>query len=73
MEIIFTAMPYKDVPNHYGARLAFLPDETLLITTGDRHRTHKNINLIVVGGDVNPMMQGWSFAGPFISSIDKWK
>ena len=35
--------------------------------------THKNINLIVVGGDVNPMMQGWSFAGPFISSIDKWK
>ena len=35
MEIIFTAVPYKDVPNHYGARLAFLPDDTLLITTGD--------------------------------------
>lgn len=34
-EIIFTAVPYKDVPNHYGARLAFLPDDTLLITTGD--------------------------------------
>ncbi len=32
---VFTAVPSKDTPVHYGGRLAFLPDETLLITTGD--------------------------------------
>lgn len=34
-EIIFTASPKKDTPVHYGARMAFLPDETLLISIGD--------------------------------------
>ncbi|MEM1435125.1 MAG: PQQ-dependent sugar dehydrogenase [Pseudomonadota bacterium] len=32
---IFTAAPLKDTPVHYGGRLAFLDDGTLLITTGD--------------------------------------
>ena len=32
---IFTAVPLKNTPVHYGGRLAFLPDGTLLITTGD--------------------------------------
>ncbi|MGI9328244.1 MAG: PQQ-dependent sugar dehydrogenase [Pseudomonadales bacterium] len=32
---IFTVEPLKDTPVHYGGRLAFLPDGTLLITTGD--------------------------------------
>ncbi|MFP4207601.1 MAG: PQQ-dependent sugar dehydrogenase [Wenzhouxiangella sp.] len=34
-EIIFTAQPLKNTPVHYGARMAFLPDETLLISIGD--------------------------------------
>jgi glucose/arabinose dehydrogenase len=34
-EVIFTATPAKDTPVHYGARMAFLPDGTLLISIGD--------------------------------------
>lgn len=34
-ETIFRASPDRDVTNHYGGRLAFLPDGTLLLTTGD--------------------------------------
>ena len=32
---IFEAHPLKTTPQHYGARMAFLPDGTLLVTTGD--------------------------------------
>ena len=32
---IFTVTPMKDTPVHYGGRLLFLPDGTLLLTTGD--------------------------------------
>lgn len=35
LEVIFGAEPMKETPVHYGARLAFLPDGKLLITTGD--------------------------------------
>lgn len=35
LEDVFTARPFKDTPVHYGARMVFLPDDTLLITTGD--------------------------------------
>ena len=34
-EIIFTATPTKNTAVHYGARMAFLADETLLISIGD--------------------------------------
>ncbi|HMA99101.1 MAG TPA: PQQ-dependent sugar dehydrogenase [Wenzhouxiangella sp.] len=32
---IFTATPDKNTPVHYGSRMAFLSDETLLISVGD--------------------------------------
>ncbi len=32
---IFTAQPWKDTPHHYGGRMAFLTDGTLLLTTGE--------------------------------------
>jgi glucose/arabinose dehydrogenase len=32
---IFTVVPWKDTPHHYGGRMAFLSDGTLLITTGE--------------------------------------
>ena len=32
---IFSASPAKDTPHHFGGRLAWLPDQTLLITVGD--------------------------------------
>lgn len=35
IEIVFTATPMKDTPHHYGGRMAFLPDGTLLVTVGD--------------------------------------
>ena len=35
VEVIFTAKPLKANSVHFGARMVFLPDETLLITVGD--------------------------------------
>ncbi len=35
VEVIFRVEPRKDTPVHYGGRMAFLPDGTLLLTTGD--------------------------------------
>lgn len=35
VEVIFTGTPEQRTAAHYGGRLAFLPDGTLLITTGD--------------------------------------
>jgi glucose/arabinose dehydrogenase len=35
VEIIFRNFSRKDTPVHYGGRLTFLPDGTLLLTTGD--------------------------------------
>jgi len=35
LEVLFTARPLKDTPVHYGGRMAFLPDGTLLVGLGD--------------------------------------
>jgi glucose/arabinose dehydrogenase len=35
LEVLFTARPAKDTPVHYGGRMAFLPDGTLLVGLGD--------------------------------------
>lgn len=35
IKTIFEVRPRKDTPVHFGGRLALLPDDTLLITTGD--------------------------------------
>ena len=35
MDVLFTASPWKNTPVHYGGRMAFLPDNTLLLTIGD--------------------------------------
>ena len=34
-EVIFSVAPRKPTPVHYGGRMAFLPDGTLLLTSGD--------------------------------------
>lgn len=34
-EVVFTATPSKNTPHHYGGRMAFLADGTLLLTIGD--------------------------------------
>lgn len=34
-QVIFTVSPWKDTPVHYGARMTFLPDNSLLVTSGD--------------------------------------
>ncbi len=35
LQVIFRAMPLKDTDNHYGGRLAFLPDGTFALTIGE--------------------------------------
>lgn len=35
VRVIFDTAPTKDTPVHYGGRMAFLPDGSLLMTTGD--------------------------------------
>ena len=35
LEVIFEAAPSKYAALHYGGRLAWLPDNTLLLSTGD--------------------------------------
>jgi glucose/arabinose dehydrogenase len=35
VEVILTVEPTKDNPQHYGGRFTFLPDGTLLVTTGE--------------------------------------
>ena len=35
VEVLFTAEPWKATPVHFGGRIAFLPDGTLLLTLGD--------------------------------------
>lgn len=34
-KVIFSVAPTKDTPQHYGGKLLFLPDGTLMMTTGD--------------------------------------
>jgi glucose/arabinose dehydrogenase len=35
LQVIFKAMPLKNTDNHYGGRMAFLPDGTFLLTIGE--------------------------------------
>lgn len=35
VEVIFSVAPRKSLPQHYGGKLIFLPDGTLLLTTGE--------------------------------------
>jgi glucose/arabinose dehydrogenase len=35
LQVIFAAMPLKDTDNHYGGRMAFLPDGTFALTLGE--------------------------------------
>ncbi len=34
-KVVFTVTPFKSTPVHFAGRMAFLPDKTLLITSGD--------------------------------------
>lgn len=34
-QVLFTVSPFKDTPVHFAGRMAFLPDNTLLVTSGD--------------------------------------
>jgi glucose/arabinose dehydrogenase len=35
LQVIFAAMPLKDTDNHYGGRIAFLPDGTFALSVGE--------------------------------------
>ena len=45
-----------------------LPDDAVV-----RPYPRKNVHVVVVGGETNPMMQGWRFAYPSSASVDKWR
>lgn len=34
-QVLFTVSPYKNTPVHFAGRMTFLPDHTLLLTSGD--------------------------------------
>jgi glucose/arabinose dehydrogenase len=34
-QVIFTVAPFKDTPVHFAGRMTFLPDHSLLVTSGD--------------------------------------
>jgi len=50
LEVLFTVDPMKSTPNHYGGRMVFLADKSLLMTTGDgfnyREQAQKLDNLL---------------------------
>jgi glucose/arabinose dehydrogenase len=35
LQVIFTVAPLKRLPQHFGGKMIFLPDDTLLLTTGE--------------------------------------
>lgn len=54
LDVLFTASPTKDTPVHYGGRMAWLPDGTLVIGLGDgfdyreaAQRPHNHLGSIV--------------------------
>ncbi|WP_199610979.1 PQQ-dependent sugar dehydrogenase [Flocculibacter collagenilyticus] len=50
VQTLFTVSPMKDTPVHYGGRITFLPDNTLVLTSGDgfdyREEAQKLDNLL---------------------------
>lgn len=38
LEVLFTAQPMRDTSAHYGGRMAWLPDGTLLLTLGEGYK-----------------------------------
>lgn len=45
-QVIFTASPWKHGPNHFGGRMTFLPDGTLLLTTGEDFEQREKAQLL---------------------------
>lgn len=45
-QVIFTATPWKRGPNHFGGRMTFLPDGTLLLTTGEDFDLREHAQLL---------------------------
>jgi glucose/arabinose dehydrogenase len=46
LEVIFTVEPFKSTPNHYGGRMAFLSDGSLIMTTGDGFNYREQAQLL---------------------------
>ena len=42
LQVIFRALPLKDTDNHYGGRLALLPDGTFVLTIGEGFEYREN-------------------------------
>jgi hypothetical protein len=66
--------PILNGKEFYGERYLWpkgyltLPDDAMV-----QAYPRKNIHVIVVGGETNPMMQGWRFYHPSSASVDKWR
>jgi glucose/arabinose dehydrogenase len=54
LEVIFTVTPTKNLPQHFGGKMIFLPDGTLMLTTGDgfNFREHAQITHKLLGKTV---------------------
>ena len=72
-QVLITITPNKDTPVHYAGRIAFLPDNTLLLTTGDgfdyreeAQKKNSQLGKILRLNDDGSIPQG----NPFVSEPD---
>lgn len=70
VQTIFQVVPAKDTPVHFGGRMAFLPDGSLVMTTGDgfdyreqAQRLQSGLGKIVRLNDAGRPLAGNPFAG----------
>jgi glucose/arabinose dehydrogenase len=77
LRTIFTVSPAKDTPVHYGGRMAFLPDGSLVMTTGDGFDYREQAQQVASGlgkimrmdGDGRPLANPPFPANPYVWSL----
>jgi glucose/arabinose dehydrogenase len=75
VQTIFEVRPAKDTPVHFGGRMAFLPDGSLVMTTGDGFDYREKAQRLTsgLGKIVRMNMDGRPLAGnPFVGRKDAW-
>ncbi|WP_235927654.1 PQQ-dependent sugar dehydrogenase [Sandarakinorhabdus rubra] len=75
VQTIFEVKPAKDTPVHFGGRMAFLPDGSLVMTTGDGFDYRERAQALNsgLGKIVRMNSDGRPLAGnPYVGRADAW-